>query len=90
VHQNIKEIIYEYKQRAVNRRNDDLAASHGVIKTKVTEILVEDTNNHYVCPRCGIQFKPQGITNHNGMECKELEMASNDCKTSSELWEYGP
>ncbi|CAF5120666.1 unnamed protein product, partial [Rotaria magnacalcarata] len=64
VHQNIKEIIYEYKQRAVNRRNDDLAASHGVIKTKVTEILVEDTNNHYVCPRCGIQFKSQGITNH--------------------------
>ncbi|CAM4851220.1 unnamed protein product, partial [Rotaria magnacalcarata] len=64
VHQNIKEIIYEYKRRAVNRRNDDLAASHGVTKIKVTEILVKNTNNHYVCPGCGIQFQPQGITNH--------------------------
>ncbi|CAM2721164.1 unnamed protein product [Rotaria socialis] len=64
VHQKIKEIIYEYKQRAVNRRNDGLAASHRVTKIKVTEILVKNTNNHYVCPGCGIQFKPQGITNH--------------------------
>ncbi|CAM4846245.1 unnamed protein product [Rotaria magnacalcarata] len=64
VHQNIKEIIYEYKQRAVNRRNDDLAASHRVTKIKVTDFLVKDVNNHYACPGCGIQFKPQGITNH--------------------------
>ncbi|CAF3321652.1 unnamed protein product [Rotaria socialis] len=49
---------------AVNRRNDDLAASHGLIKRKVTEILVKSTNNHYACPGCGIQLKPQGITNH--------------------------
>ncbi|CAF4497680.1 unnamed protein product, partial [Rotaria magnacalcarata] len=92
VHQNIKEIIYEYKRRAVNRRNDDLAASHGVTKIKVTEILVKNTNNHYVCPGCGIQFQPQGITNHVKacVNAQELEMASNDCKTSSELWEHGP
>jgi hypothetical protein len=64
VHRNIKEIIYKYKQKAVNRRNDDLAASHGVIKRKVTEILVKNTNNHYVCPGCVMEFKPQGITNH--------------------------
>ncbi|CAF3911944.1 unnamed protein product [Rotaria magnacalcarata] len=64
VHQNIKEIIYEYKRRAVNGINYDLAASHGVTKIKVTEVLVKNTNNHYVCPGCGIQFKPQGITNH--------------------------
>ncbi|CAF3645775.1 unnamed protein product [Rotaria sordida] len=76
------------RNRAVNRRNDDLAAFHGVTKRKIIEILVKNANNHYVCPGCGIQFKPQGITNH-GRRSKVLEMNSNDCKTPSELCGYG-
>jgi hypothetical protein len=41
-----------------------LAASHGVIKRKVTETLVKNTNNCFVCPVRGMKYKPQGITNH--------------------------
>ena len=64
VNSRIKDIIYEYKQRAMKRRGDELAAVHGRIKRKVTEVLFKDLNNQYKCPGCKKQFKPQGITNH--------------------------
>ncbi|CAF1238428.1 unnamed protein product [Didymodactylos carnosus] len=60
----IQDIIYEYKQRAVKRRGEKLAASHRVVKRKVTEVLMKNTNNQYKCRGCGKYFKPQGITNH--------------------------
>jgi hypothetical protein len=64
VHQNIKEIIYDLKRRAVKRRGKELAAFHGVVQQKATEVLTKNNNNQYKCPGCGKYFKPQGITNH--------------------------
>jgi hypothetical protein len=64
VNTRLKEIIFEYKQDAVKRRNEQLAAAHGVVKRKVTEVLLRSVNNEYKCPGCGKMYKPQGITNH--------------------------
>ena len=75
VHKNIKNIVYEYKQRAAQRRKTELAASTGVIKLKVTEILVKE-NNRYKCPGCGKNYKSQGITNH----IKSCSEAKTWCK----------
>jgi ABC-type ATPase with predicted acetyltransferase domain len=63
VHQNIKSIVYEYKQRAIERRKVELAASMGVTKRKVIETLTKE-NNLYKCPDCSKFFKAQGITNY--------------------------
>ena len=60
---NIKNIVYQYKQRAAQRRETELSASTGLIEPKVTELLVQE-NNQYTCPGCKKNFKPQGITNH--------------------------
>jgi hypothetical protein len=62
-HKNIKNVVYEYKQHAARRRKTELAASTGLIRYKVTEILVKE-NNRYKCPGCSRHFKSQGITNH--------------------------
>jgi hypothetical protein len=58
---NIKSIIQEYKNRADERRDEELC---GAVKRKVTEVLVKDSNNMYECPGCQQKFKPQGITGH--------------------------
>jgi adenylate cyclase class IV len=63
-HHQIKDIAFEYKRRAVERRNEELAVARGVEHRKVIEVLVKSSNNLYKCPGCGKQFKPQGITNH--------------------------
>ncbi|CAF1428101.1 unnamed protein product [Didymodactylos carnosus] len=60
----IQDIIYKYKQRAVRRRGEKLAGSHGMVKRKVTEMLMKNTNNQYKSTGCGKYLKPQGITNH--------------------------
>ena len=72
---NIKNIIYQYKQRAVQRRTTEIATSTGLIKQKVTELLVKD-HNQYKCPGCKKNFKPQGITN----QVKSCKMAKLWCK----------
>ncbi|CAF3152656.1 unnamed protein product [Rotaria sp. Silwood2] len=64
VHYQIKEITFEYKRRAIDRRNKELAVIRGVGHRKATDVLVKNINNLYKCPGCGKQFKPQGITNH--------------------------
>ncbi len=56
-------IVYEYKQRAAQRRRVEPAASPGVIKRKVTEILVKE-KNPYKCQGYRKNFKSQGIKNH--------------------------
>ena len=60
---NLKNIIYEYKLRAAQRRKDEVAVETGRIKRKITEILVKE-NNCYKCPGCMTNFKSQGNTNH--------------------------
>ena len=60
---NIKDIIFHYKQKAVKRKQKNLAAINGVVNYKVTEVLIK-TNNRYTCPGCKLTYKPQGITNH--------------------------
>jgi hypothetical protein len=72
---NIKDIVYQYKQRAAQRRKTELAALTGLIKRKVTEILVKE-NNQYKCPGCKKNFKSQGITNH----VKSCRVAKSWCK----------
>ncbi len=39
VHENVKNIVYEYKQRAAQRKKAELTVSTGVIKRKVIEII---------------------------------------------------
>lgn len=60
---NVKDIVYQYKYQAVQRRRIGLAAFNGTIQRKVTEVLIKQ-NNRYTCPGCKLNFKPQGITNH--------------------------
>jgi hypothetical protein len=60
---NIKDIVYEYKQKAAQRRRIGFAAFNGSVKYKVTEVLVKQ-NNRFTCPGCKFNYKPQGITNH--------------------------
>jgi len=57
IHNNIKNIVQEYKDMAVKRRI-------GVHQIKVTEALKRNQNNTYTCPNCTKSFKPQGVTNH--------------------------
>ena len=63
IHNNIKNIVYEYKLRAAQSRKDEIAVETDRIKRKVTEILVK-VNNCYKCSGCKKNFKSQGITNH--------------------------
>ncbi|CAF3323508.1 unnamed protein product [Rotaria sp. Silwood2] len=76
---NIKEIIFGYKQGAVKRRNEQLAATYGVGKRKVSEVLTKGANNKYKCPGCRELYKPQGITNH----VKACPKAKEWCKTNN-------
>lgn len=62
VNKNVKSIVHDYKQCAAQRRKVERATPTGVIKRKVTEILVKE-NNQYKCPGCRKNFKSQGITN---------------------------
>ncbi|CAF4701321.1 unnamed protein product, partial [Rotaria sp. Silwood2] len=64
VHNNIKEIVFEYKQRAVKRKAKERAEAQRVVQRKVIELLMKDNHNHYKCPGCVKKYKPQGITNH--------------------------
>ena len=54
---NIKQIVFQYKKRAEQRRA-------GVGKGKATEILTKGIDNQYRCPGCKRKSRPQGITNH--------------------------
>lgn len=78
---NIKDIVYQYKKQAAQRRRIDLAASTGQIKRRVTEVLVKQ-NNHYKCPGCKLNFKAQGITNHV-KSCVDARMW---CKRNRIIW----
>ena len=64
VNQNIKNIIYEYKHRATERRVKESAAVQRVAQREVTEVLTKNANNKYQCPGCRMCFNPQGISNH--------------------------
>lgn len=68
IHWNLKEIVQDYKERAKERRLNDVVNADGKMTTrprvKVTEILTKSQHNEYTCPKCRKSFKPQGITNH--------------------------
>ena len=64
VNQNIKNIIYEYKDRATERRAKESAVAQGATQRKVTEVLTKNANNKYECPGCRKCFKPHGISKH--------------------------
>jgi hypothetical protein len=68
IHCNIKAIIHKYKDRAQQRRAEEIAKTHGkmsiITRVKVVEILAKNQHNGYTCPKCQKSFKPQGITNH--------------------------
>jgi hypothetical protein len=76
VNSHIKAIIYDYKQRAEERRRKDMAIEKGVVWRKIIKVLVKNTRAQYRCPGCNKQFKPQGITNH----VKACSLAKVWCK----------
>ena len=78
---NIKDIVFQYKKQTTQRKKINLAAVNGLVKRKVTEILTKQ-NNHYTCPGCKVNFKPQGITNH----VKSCAGARNWCKNNKIKW----
>jgi hypothetical protein len=44
IHKNIKSIVDEYKQCAIERRKVELTVSMGVAKRKITEISMKENN----------------------------------------------
>jgi uncharacterized C2H2 Zn-finger protein len=64
VHANIESIVRKYKEHADERRSQESKLKRGVVRQKVTEILVKDSSNYYKCPTCNKRFKPQEITGH--------------------------
>lgn len=63
IHKDVKDIVYEYKQRAALRRKKEATVTPNIKKRKITELLVK-MNNRYSCPGCMKNFKAQGINNH--------------------------